>query len=136
MTQEQQRIAIHIAMGWHWQYWGKRQVQVFAPKGCKPDWFGHDKESNSIKWPIHGDETMDEAAIALIFCCAKNPLEDLNAMNEAEKTLTSEQLYGHSSDGGYLDGLCSALDSVNSAILATAAQRAEAFLKTINKWED
>lgn len=54
-------------------------------------------------------------------------LNDLNAMHDAEKVLTDEQwdLYC-----GYLGG------SLRSCASATASQRAEAFLRTIGKWEE
>ena len=57
-------------------------------------------------------------------------LHDLNAMHEAEKVLTNEQL----------EVYCNILHKPNHgvywAIHATAAQRAEAFLRTIGKWEE
>lgn len=75
-----------------------------------------------------------------------NYLNDLNAMHEAEKFLTSEQeeSYVHhlgslimsdvyeDSDIRYQN---SNLSSFDSAYRATATQRAEAFLKTIGKWK-
>jgi hypothetical protein len=55
-------------------------------------------------------------------------LNDLNAMHEAEKTLKiGDEWHGyymHFVDGGGVK------------INATAAQRAEAFLRTIGKWKD
>ena len=51
---------------------------------------------------------------------------DLNAMHEAEKTLTSAQL---------LDYVALLFDATYEATLATARQRAEAFLRTLGKWE-
>ena len=65
-------------------------------------------------------------------------LNDLNAMHEAEKGLTSEQ---------WSDYNCHILatmpedwrdcteERLKNYIHATAAQRAEAFLKTLDKWE-
>ena len=57
-------------------------------------------------------------------------LNDLNAMHEAEKVLTNEQL----------EVYCNILHKPNHgvywAIHATASQRAEAFLRTIGKWEE
>jgi hypothetical protein len=52
---------------------------------------------------------------------------DLNAMHEAEKTLTSVQL---------LDYIAFLFDATYEATVATARQRAEAFLRRIGKWED
>ncbi len=50
---------------------------------------------------------------------------DLNAMHEAEKVLIGEQ------EAEYADSLCG-----NGSVFATAAQRAEAFLRTLNLWTD
>jgi hypothetical protein len=56
---------------------------------------------------------------------------DLNAMHEAEK-IFDNALYCR-----YIDELCTqAIKGKNSMYLATAAQRAEAFLKTIGKWKE
>ena len=56
-------------------------------------------------------------------------LNDLNAMHEAEKTL-GQALYCR-----YIDKLCDqAIKGNNCMYFATAAQRAEAFLRTIGKW--
>jgi hypothetical protein len=52
---------------------------------------------------------------------------DLNAMHDAEKMLTSAQL---------LDYVALLFDSTYEATLATARQRAEAFLRTLGKWEE
>ncbi len=64
-----------------------------------------------------------------------DPLNDLNAMHEAEKVLTHDQLQQYvdqlnrlRQDGWgnkHIDAYC-----------CTAAQRAEAFLRTLGKWED
>lgn len=56
-------------------------------------------------------------------------LNDLNAMHEAEKMLNSES--GYHGIGGY--GLY--LVALEHNVSATAAQRAEAFLRTTGKWE-
>jgi hypothetical protein len=70
-------------------------------------------------------------------------LNDLNTMHEMRRVLDNGALWG-----GYLnrlwDVVCpqfqqmSGLDAAIGLLLvhATAAQRAEAFLKTLNKWED
>jgi hypothetical protein len=64
--------------------------------------------------------------------CTKMPdyCNDLNAMHEAEKRLLS----------GYWMRYCECLNcllgkSVYASVHATARDRAEAFLKTIGKWE-
>jgi hypothetical protein len=71
-------------------------------------------------------------------------LNDLNAMHEAEKLLTEEQLYIY---GNQLDRITLPKTKMEMCYVhgpeagmypdlfrATAAQRAEAFLRTIGKW--
>ena len=73
-------------------------------------------------------------------------LNDLNAMHEAESSLTEEQFYIY---GSYLDTITLPKKSMpmcyvdspeagmyRELICATAAQRAEAFLKTLDLWEE
>ena len=64
------------------------------------------------------------------YAALPNYLADLNAMHEAEKVLTREQI----------EIYCEHLNPKNHGIWwgihATASQRAEAFLRTIGKWED
>lgn len=63
-------------------------------------------------------------------------LTDLNAMHEAEKVLTQEkqrEFLGHLSCKTEGDELHT---YHWNAVHATAAQRAEAFLRTLGKWED
>ena len=55
-----------------------------------------------------------------------NYCNDLNAMHEVEKTLTAK---------GFEDYLMELFYFIHEPILATARQRAEAFLRTIGKWE-
>lgn len=56
-----------------------------------------------------------------------NYCTDLNAMHEAEQRLTKEQ-----SD----DYVARLFDSCYESTFATARQRAEAFLRTLGKWEE
>jgi hypothetical protein len=68
--------------------------------------------------------------------CAKDYCTDLNAMHEAEKVLTKDR-------NSYLTTLAGlvevdhlrGLDADWPWVCATARQRAEAFLKTVSKWE-
>lgn len=55
---------------------------------------------------------------------------DLNAMHEAEKVLTSEQI------DKYVTILCLEIQPEPKLHHATARQRAEAFLRTIGKWKE
>jgi len=59
-----------------------------------------------------------------------NYFSDLNAMHEAEKILTAQQRRSYVS---YIFNLPAS--ECESNTFATAAQRAEAFLKTISLWE-
>ena len=61
-------------------------------------------------------------------------LNDLNAMHETEKILIRPNLYAQGGWGMYLRHLSIVTDEQHP-IDATAAQRAEAFLRTIGKWE-
>lgn len=74
---------------------------------------------------------------------AHDPLSDLNAMHETEKVLSKER----PANGGMFSEqtqryhshlvtltTASKWDSYIPAVHATAAQRAEAFLKTLNLW--
>lgn len=60
-------------------------------------------------------------------------LNDLNAMHEAEKVLTDDQLYSM-----LLNVKNKTRSMVNGTAImtASAAQRAEAFLRTLGKWEE
>lgn len=66
-----------------------------------------------------------------------NYLSDLNAMHEVEKTLPkrNELPLSYNIDR-YNDYLIDVCISTNEAFCATAAQRAEAFLRTVGKWDD
>lgn len=77
-----------------------------------------------------------------------DPLEDLNAMHEAEKVITEDPTENYIKFGQYLhclerlvvNGKGVRVDSEDGwsgyIAFATAAQRAEAFLKTLGKWKD
>ncbi len=66
-------------------------------------------------------------------------LNDLNAMHEAEKMFSNPQWqeYGYQLEHSMLGMPASlTLHDLATVAHATAAQRAEAFLKTIKKWEE
>lgn len=67
-------------------------------------------------------------------CCQANYCNDLNAMHEAEKIVTSD------CNLTYANQLARITDAHYSDdpdfFCATARQRAEAFLRTIGKWEE
>jgi hypothetical protein len=146
MTNEQQQIAIAEFCGWkkitfYTQYpktWGKNPARYDKPvwkltkrndleecgdkSHCAYGWKGSDGDINVSYLPDY--------------------LNDLNAMREAEKLLNYYQL---STYEDILVKVVNAGDSVTSwyedsgcrleVIRATAAQRAEAFLRTLNLWK-
>ena len=65
-----------------------------------------------------------------------NYLNDLNAMHDAEETLQESQLVTYSDKLYDLAVEHSLKTGKWSYLSMTASQRAEAFLRTIGKWED
>ena len=61
--------------------------------------------------------------------CAKDYCKDLNAMHEAEKTLSIASMYVMEVQLKYV------LSAREFYFHATARQRAEAFLRTLGKWD-
>lgn len=64
---------------------------------------------------------------------------DLNAMHEAEGTLTRDQWLDYSRNLGTTSGFMEVEGEYGGIFVllhATAAQRSEAFLRTLGKWED
>ena len=103
MNPEQQRIAIAEACGWRCTAAFKEAIALWV----RPN--GMDHETEFIPDYLH----------------------DLNAMHEAEKTLTDKaheefrlNLYDVIGDDSRL------------IVSSTAAERAEAFLRTIGKWKE
>jgi hypothetical protein len=114
MTKEQINIAIAEACGMR-GVWEKKITSC----GCDGQWDYFNPQGNRLP----------------DYC------NDLNAMHEAEVTLDFEQaelfedeLYDVIFKNN--DGLENPLSCRFSVWHATARQRAEAFLKTINKWEE
>ena len=104
MTPEQQRIAIAEACGWQWKTRMKDSIRVWS----------------------------NPPLMVYYDCGLPDYLNDLNAMNEAERTLTNLNSYLH-----FLHMITSddPTNISNEPAWATAAQRAEAFLKTLNLWK-
>jgi hypothetical protein len=69
-------------------------------------------------------------------------LNDLNAMHEAEETLVDSQAQDYivylaqATDAKQEFAVCEPVIMHWNIYHATATQRAEAFLKTVNRWED
>jgi hypothetical protein len=95
--------------------------------------------------------TQEEQRVAIAEACGEDSdsivrelipdyLNDLNAMHEAEKMLTQDQLIDYSRHLGKLVTIH--LPASRAAwmdfklINSTASQRAEAFLRTIGKWKE
>ena len=109
MTPEAQRIAIAEACGWRCTASFKEVFFCWV----RPDGMDHQTE-----W-------------------LPDYLNDLNAMHEAEKVLTGVQ------KSIYISRLGDGIIRIGNVFVggfdylhATAAQRAEAFLRTLGKWED
>jgi len=69
-------------------------------------------------------------------CGVPDYLNDLNAMHDAEKMLTADQFEQYR---WILWDICKQVrvkDWYRCYLSSTAAQRAEAFLRTIGKWEE
>lgn len=60
---------------------------------------------------------------------APNPLKNLNVIHEAEKLLDEQQWMGYTSI------LWKTCGDIRQDVCATAEQRLEAYLKTLNLWE-
>lgn len=83
------------------------------------DAMGWRKEDGVYVWTAHGiDCTCDELW---------DWANDLNAMHLAEKVLTQEQI---------IDYVIEVMQFSHEPMLSTARQRAEAFLRTLGKWEE
>jgi hypothetical protein len=113
MTPEAQRIAIAEACGWRGVY--STSLWNNAPTGIPPS---HEGDLNDV----HARRILP------------NYLSDLNAMHEAEKVCIYK--YGPYSNmaleyEGYLHVCCD-----SSIVHIAASQRAEAFLRTLNLWDD
>ena len=126
MTPEQQRIAIAEACGWTREY------------ADVPTW---NNSLNSYQGGYEPVQTLLFRKERKCFIAENLPdyLHDLNAMHEAEKVLTEDQLSDY---GAFLKGKDNESVSlytpehreIAKVAMASAAQRAEAFLRTIDKW--
>jgi hypothetical protein len=65
-----------------------------------------------------------------------NYCNDLNAMHEAEKVLTSQQEEDYFANLRAINGDLIWYRTVGKTYRATARQRAEAFLRTLGKWQE
>lgn len=119
MNPEQQRIKIAEACGAKWMnlWCASHATLTFHDEGenaSLPDWTFCQKDKIT---PF--DRTIPDY------------LNDLNAMHEAEKVFADDDLFR-----GYEAQLDKVVPMSERWIFATAAQRAEAFLRTLNLWEE
>ena len=134
MKPEQQRITIAEACGWTFEkkprcnMLSKRPAwHIISPEGkinCGIEiWHEtrYGKESNYA--PFEGElvNYLNESGVP-------DYLNDLNAMHEAEKMLEADDNHAY---GCYCIDL---QEEYGNTVHLTAAQRAEAFLRTIGKW--
>jgi hypothetical protein len=111
MNKQEQRIKIAEACGW--------ELVDYYPRGIlkKP----------IFKWRAPNEKAKKELPHYLDI---PDYLNDLNAMHEAEKVL--DKLPLREGWNLYIDSL----RKLENGYTATASQRAEAFLRTLNLWED
>jgi len=137
MKPEQQRITIAEACGWTFEkkprcnMLSKRPAwHIISPEGkinCGIEiWHEtrYGKESNYA--PFEGElvNYLNESGVP-------DYLNDLNAMHEAEKTLNDDELFKMSR---FLQHITRSTLIGVAVMTASAPKRAEAFLKTIDKW--
>ena len=110
MTEKAQRIAIAEACGWT------------AEQDSNGYWRAvNQKHGNAVELWL-SEQNVWSVGIP-------DYLNDLNAMHEAEK------IFNHAQYCRYISELCTlTITDNNSMYMATAAQRVEAFLRTIGKW--
>ncbi len=111
MNKEKQRIAIAEACGW----------KMHDHPDClakKEGWVSRDWET----W------VMNPSGLLVFKHDIPDYLNDLNAIHEAEKVLNNVQRERYRTELVYMHA--------GRDVFATAAQRAEAFLRTIGKWEE
>ena len=130
MRPQQQRIAIAEACGWEFVKWGKGSLKIFHPAS---------RLDQVLPIRLNG-RTIDQAKTDYI-SALPDYLNDLDAMHEAEEVLTG---YPSKEWDNYIMDLHAVTQSTPSGKLseiacithATAAQRAEAFLRTLGLWEE
>jgi hypothetical protein len=93
--------------------------------------------AEGLGWTVINDTlchiTPDKDGLPQIAWIARLPdyLNDLNAMQEVERAMNNNDWWKFVE---YLTNICGG--GIALGVSATAAQRAEAFLRTIGKWEE
>jgi hypothetical protein len=131
MTPEAQNNAIAKACGQDDRWYIRKRDMFYRPNGSgytrnpQEAWIVTEAEADKHVYPYHEPVTKLKAPVLRYTEC-------LNAMHGAEKVLTPQQWVSYWS---FLEPL--ACRPNNTSILhSTAAQRAEAFLRTLNLWKD
>jgi hypothetical protein len=131
MTPEAQRIAIAEACGWSLQ----PGQTARTPKGDEV--WTYDSRGNSYG-PYTIEGMLQTAAMKMV----PDYLNDLDAIHEAEKILTDDQCQRHVDNLELVTGATLSTNGVRYGMNyfclyhATAAQRAEAFLRTLGLWKE
>lgn len=147
MNPNKQRIAIAEACGWKFEtgekYIGGMSIVATNPTGKSAN--GYVGKAYRTNDSISGWDAKDGVYFKIedIF---KHPnhvvgpvpdyLNDLNAISEAEKTLYKGMINQEYWQKGYGRFTTTLAEICVTPYSATAAQRAEAFLRTIGKWEE
>jgi len=118
MTPEEQRIAIAEACGW---------------KRIAPFKVGREK----CDWPVW---EKDGKRASILTSTLPDYLNDLNAMHEVEKILNEKEQVWYLqklTQVRFREGIGGMIGCmIDKIAFATAAQRSEAFLRTIKKWKE
>lgn len=121
MTNQEINIAIAKVCGWTFG------EPSFTHAGRWEVRFGNPPYSSDSKWagePPSFEECYKNYSLLPNYC------EDLNAMHAAENGLNNQ------SKAIYREKLCIVTLNNGGPIHATASQRSEAFLRTLNLWKD
>ena len=129
MTPDKQRIALAEFEGW--KSCRNYKGEIYCDDATEPGYV----ETNDLKGTPPKGGYLQELP---------DYLSSLDAMHEAEKTLTDEQFNDHYmkwlvQPAIEFDKAYGCLDNIvytRACISATASQRAEAFLRTIGKWTE
>ena len=129
MNKDNQRIAIAEACGGY-------EIHYYGTENNGPE-----SDINPLR--LVGKRSKQGVGSWAVICSVPDYPTDLNAMHEAEKMLTVKQQHKFAEEVGHIiyNGELSVPDFRDNWYMCylmmhtTAAQRAEAFLKTIGKWE-
>ena len=126
MKEQDQNIAIHKALGLH----ARTQCYHCRGTGQYIQVIGHGHSEKRTCKECKGMGTVEPSPIPYT--------QDLNAIHEAEKTLTENQWPDYSIKLNEISCRlsCGNVKTCGYTISATASQRAEAFLKTLNLWTE